>query len=56
MDEARDDRELTGDVPGWPVPAWPAEVREHSAMYRADADRIAALISQPERPDRETSI
>jgi hypothetical protein len=34
----------------------PPELREHAAMYRADADRIAALISQPDRPDRETSI
>lgn len=31
-------------------------LRDHAAMYRADADRITALISQPERPDRETSI
>jgi Ser/Thr protein kinase RdoA (MazF antagonist) len=34
----------------------PPELREHAAMYRADADRIAALVSQPERPDRETNI
>lgn len=34
----------------------PAELREHAAMYRADADRIARLISLPDRPDRETSI
>jgi hypothetical protein len=34
----------------------PAELHEHAAMYRADADMIAALISQPGRPDRETNI
>ncbi|MFC8801255.1 phosphotransferase [Promicromonospora sp. NPDC057138] len=33
-----------------------ADLREHAAMYRADADRIARLISRPDRPDRETSI
>lgn len=34
----------------------PAELYDHATMYRADADAIAALISQPGRPDRETSI
>lgn len=48
------------DLAGWSEAraddGGPAALREHGAMYRADADRIAALISQPERPDRETSI
>jgi Ser/Thr protein kinase RdoA (MazF antagonist) len=34
----------------------PAELREHAAMYRADADRIGSLISRSGRPDGETSI
>jgi hypothetical protein len=34
----------------------PADLREHAAMYRADADRIGRLISRPSRPDGETSI
>jgi hypothetical protein len=38
----------------------PADLREHAAMYRADADRIAARIapriSQQDRPNRETNI
>jgi Ser/Thr protein kinase RdoA (MazF antagonist) len=33
-----------------------AELREHAALYRADAERVATLISRPNRPDRETSI
>ncbi|MEU4384774.1 aminoglycoside phosphotransferase family protein [Promicromonospora sp. NPDC023805] len=48
------------DLAGWSAARadgdGPAELREHAAMYRADADRIAALISQSERPNRETSI
>jgi Ser/Thr protein kinase RdoA (MazF antagonist) len=48
------------DLAGWSEArvddGGPAALREHASMYRADADRIAALVSQPERPDRETSI
>lgn len=34
----------------------PAELREHAAMYRADAARIRDRIPAAQRPDRETSI
>jgi hypothetical protein len=34
----------------------PAELREHAAMYRADAARIDGLMTPAQRPDRETNI
>lgn len=34
----------------------PAELREHAAMYRADAARVDRLAAPPDRPDRETNI
>jgi len=49
-------RDLAAWSEAWADADGQAELRAHAAMYRADADRIATLVSQPERPDRETNI